>query len=385
MTTIDMEDSELFERIVEEYIVENGEDFVDVKAPKKRRVARSSRLIDFYKTKWGVLLTDPNTRVPNTYQGKLFRRRFRVPFQVFDEVLLPMSKEYNVFGNGHNSRIPIAIKLLAGLRILGRGSCCDDISECADIGESTANAIFHQFVEVFARKIFNLVVYAPQYGDAKLEEIVRTYTKLGLPGCVGSMDCTHIHWMKCPKENTIECTGKEQFPTLSFQCVVDHSRRILYCSNYFYGKNNDITVANNDEYTRSVRMGLYQDVQYELIDENGVVQRVQGGWVLVDGGFLKLGCFIDPMHERLYRDAVLWSEWMESARKDVECTFGIIKSRFRFLWNGVHYHSPDTIEYAFKTACILHNLILSYDGRSLEAWEDVDWETLDPNGIEPED
>ena len=31
MTTIDMEDSELFERIVEEYIVENGEDFVDVK------------------------------------------------------------------------------------------------------------------------------------------------------------------------------------------------------------------------------------------------------------------------------------------------------------------------------------------------------------------
>jgi hypothetical protein len=216
MTTIDMEDSELFERIVEEYIVENGEDFVDVKAPKKRRVARSSRLIDFYKTKWGVLLTDPNTRVPNTYQGKLFRRRFRVPFQVFDEVLLPMCKEYNVFGNGHNSRIPIAIKLLGGLRILGRGSCCDDISECADIGESTANAIFHQFVEVFARKIFNLVVYAPQYGDAKLEEIVRTYTKLGLPGCVGSMDCTHIHWMKCPKENTIECTGKEQFPTLSF-------------------------------------------------------------------------------------------------------------------------------------------------------------------------
>ena len=80
MTTIDVEDSELFERIVEEYIVENGEDFVDVKAPKKRRVARSSTLIDFSKTRWGVLLADPNTRVPNTYQGKLFRRRFRVTF-----------------------------------------------------------------------------------------------------------------------------------------------------------------------------------------------------------------------------------------------------------------------------------------------------------------
>ena len=177
---IDMEDSELLERIVEEYIIENGEDFVDVKAPKKRRVARSPRLIDFSVTKWGALLADPNTRVPNTYQGKLFRRRFRVPFQVFDEVLLPMCREHNVFGKGHNSRIPIAIKLLAGLRILGRGSCCDDISECADIGESTANAIFHRFVETFARKIFDLVVYAPQHGDAKLEKVVQTYTKLGL-------------------------------------------------------------------------------------------------------------------------------------------------------------------------------------------------------------
>lgn len=76
---------------------------------------------------------------------------------------------------------------------------------------------------------------------------------------------------------------------------------------------------------------------------------------------------------------------MESVRKDVECTFGVIKTRFRYLWNGVHYHSAYTVEWAFKTACILHNLILAYDGRSLEQWEDVDWATLDPNGIEPED
>lgn len=72
-------------------------------------------------------------------------------------------------------------------------------------------------------------------------------------------------------------------------------------------------------------MGKFRDLSYEVIDSDGIIRRAKGGWILVDGGFLKLGCFIDPMHERMYRDAVLWSEWLESVRKDVECTFGVIK------------------------------------------------------------
>ena len=87
MSAIDKEESPLFQRIIEEYIVESGDDFVDVKAPKKHRVDRSPTFIDYNKTKWGALLVDHNTRRPTTYQGKLFRRRFRVPFQAFDEVL----------------------------------------------------------------------------------------------------------------------------------------------------------------------------------------------------------------------------------------------------------------------------------------------------------
>ena len=60
-------------------------------------------------------------------------------------------------------------------------------------------------------------------GDG-MQAVVDTYTKLGLPGCVGSMDCTHVHWAQCPKYHKVECTGKEGFPTLSFEVVVDHSR-----------------------------------------------------------------------------------------------------------------------------------------------------------------
>ena len=58
---------------------------------------------------------------------------------------------------------------------------------------------------------------------------------------------------------------------------------------------------------------------------------------------------------------------MESARKDVECTFGILKKPFLFLKNPIDLHSPERIEDAFHTCGALHNWLHEYDG-----WDD--WE-----------
>jgi hypothetical protein len=32
-----------------------------------------------------------------------------------------------------------------------------------------------------------------------------------------------------------------------------------------------------------------------------------------------MACFVDPDHHRMTKQAVYWSEWLESVRKDVEC------------------------------------------------------------------
>jgi hypothetical protein len=63
--------------------------------------------------------------------------------------------------------------------------------------------------------------------------------RLGLPGCVGSMDCTHISWHKCPVQWTNLMTGASGKPTISFQVVVDHNRKVTHCSQWFYGTWND--------------------------------------------------------------------------------------------------------------------------------------------------
>ncbi len=59
---------------------------------------------------------------------------------------------------------------------------------------------------------------------------------------------------------------------------------------------------------------------------------------------------------------------VESVRKDVECCFGSIKQRFRILKNPIEYHTKDSIDNVFFTCCILHNMLLQFDGLD-RRWE----------------
>jgi hypothetical protein len=72
-------------------------------------------------------------------------------------------------------------------------------------------------------------------------------------------------------------------------------------------------------------------------------------------------------------DEALWSAQMESTRKDVERAFGILKGRFRCLKLPVMLHRKVDIDNLFWTCVILHNMILTNDGRD-HLWEqDMNW------------
>jgi hypothetical protein len=57
-----------------------------------------------------------------------------------------------------------------------------------------------------------------------------------------------------------------------------------------------------------------------------------------------------------------WSKNLESVRKDIEGVFGILKVRFRFLKNFNNLRHQSSIDDAFTTCCILHNMMLRRDG-----------------------
>ena len=61
-----------------------------------------------------------------------------------------------------------------------------------------------------------------------------------------------FRWLACPKELTNLCTGKEHFPTLSFQVMVDHSRMIHHVSGGEHGTLNVINICQIDELIKNV-------------------------------------------------------------------------------------------------------------------------------------
>ena len=338
----------------------------------------------FWESTWGKLILNPNVENPKSIEGKRFRRRFRLPFPMF-QYLVELCMRHNIFDLKNKSPIPIQLKILACLRILARDNCADDINELSFelLGESTVHNIFKTFVTNMAARVYPKLVKLAK--GNQLQRVLSEFAKIGLPGCVGSMDCTRVKWTMCPARMRWLHTGKEGFPTAVFLVIVDHNKRVQYVSCAYKGSCNDVQICQNDPICLAVMNGALEDIEYELYNEFGEKYKCKGGYILVDGGFVNSIVFIEPDKFRVNRDAVLYSEWLESVRKDVECFFGILKKRWWWFRNGICYHDIDILEGAFKTVCALNNMILLFDqssGKFDTEWETVDWSSLDPDAAD---
>lgn len=67
----------------------------------------------------------------------------------------------------HRVKIPIELKLLACLRMLGRGECADTVAELSEIPASTLNVIFKKFIKNFSLALVPSVIKMPEGDDLK--------------------------------------------------------------------------------------------------------------------------------------------------------------------------------------------------------------------------
>lgn len=183
------------------------------KKQRSKRVRREEFLnIDYTRTAWAQMIRNPLVKFPDNRYGRQFRRRFRVPFQLF-EILVKICTDKNVFGIKQPTRakIPIEIKLLCCLRVLGRDDCCEAIEEFSEVPEKTVWWFFKIFLKNFPAVLFKEVIKVPKEG-IELQNVMNVYRKMGFPGAVGSVDATHIRWHMCPVEFVHAATGKEKYP-----------------------------------------------------------------------------------------------------------------------------------------------------------------------------
>ena len=101
---------------------------------------------------WGRMMERDLERLrdPSSDEAIIFRRRFRISFGLFEYILtwvkswVSETRKSNTDGSGRESA-PLNLLFLGVLRMLGRGTCTDGITELSDISETKMNSFFKDF------------------------------------------------------------------------------------------------------------------------------------------------------------------------------------------------------------------------------------------------
>jgi hypothetical protein len=161
----------------------------------------------------------------------------------------------------------------------------------------------------------------------------------------------------------------------TYNITVNHRRQILATTTGHQARWNDKTLALFDWFMTDLKNGqIMDDMFFELYERGGadgntiVKRRYQGAWLLVDNGYLAWPTTAPPIKTTSSRVEIRFSSWLKSMRKCVECTFGILKGRWRILKSGIRLAGVENGDKIFLTCCALHNWLLNVDGLS-EPWD----------------
>ena len=254
------------------------------------------------------------------------------------------------------------------MRYLGRGWTFDDLEESTGIDEETHRQFFHCFIKWGAEILYKNYVQVPASSeDARSPE----FEAAGMRGCIGSMDATHVLAERIFHDLKQEHTARKLHGTArTYNIVTNHRRKILCTTKGHPARWNDMTLVKYDELATTLRYGrddVLDNFPFKLLQRtsDGQVTEVEyrGAWLLVDNGYLNWSCTVPPIKTSGSLARLQFSEWVESLRKDVECTFGILKGRWRVLKAGIRLHGIEAVDRVWLTCCALHNLLLEYNGK----------------------
>ena len=186
----------------------------DYTRTKKRAKSQDPWLTNY----WLQNMAEPTVRDPFSRNGRKFRRDFRIPFVTFEEIVLLMKatgeKEFNYAEKvvGGKPSIPLELKILCALRALASGLKFKDAADMSGfMPETAANKFFKEFNRLY--KLYYSDTYINRLEGQELQNSMKQYSLLGLPGRVGSIATTFVPWDCCSANLTNLCNGDKGLQT----------------------------------------------------------------------------------------------------------------------------------------------------------------------------
>lgn len=225
------------------------------------------------------------------------------------------------------------------------------------MGWSTVAIIVKNTVEVLWNELQPAHMPAPS-----VEQFEATAKKIwevwNFPNCIGSIDGKHVR-IKCPAHSGSMYYNYKSFFSLVLLGVVDADYKFSVVDVGGYGKQSD-----GGTFRASEMFNLMMNQQLNIPPDGNLPNtNIKMPYVFIgDEAFPLLDNLMKPFGgKNALSEAEYFDKRLSRARKTVECTFGIIFSKWRILGKEIET-TQQTAEKMIKAITILHNTIIDREG-----------------------
>jgi hypothetical protein len=198
------------------------------------------------------------------------------------------------------------------------------------------------------------------------QDVQRLYQKHeemhGFRGMLGSIDCMHWEWKNCPTAWRGQYMGHKKQPTIVLEAVASYDLWIWHAFFGCAGSNNDINILNRSPLFESIKSGRAPAAPFTV---NG--HDYTHGYYLADGIYPDWATLIKAYSAPTDDRRAKFKRYQESARKDVERAFGVLKGRWHILSLPGRSHDVAKMSKIMYTCIILHNMIQEDSGFAISS------------------
>jgi len=188
----------------------------------------------------------------------------RVVFmKLYDAIKNEPGFQQRVNANGRPQAHPLQ-KLVAAPRVLSYGESTDRPDENVRLADSTINATTKLLIEFLIRHFGPMYLRPPTADD--LNRILQYNEERGLPGCIGSLDCSHLQWFECPKGTSGQYQNRAGKRSIVMETICNHNLLVWRVHAGSFGSSNVVNVLQHSPLFRKVVAGewLPRDLPFTI-------------------------------------------------------------------------------------------------------------------------
>ena len=201
----------------------------------------------------------------------------------------------------------------------------------------------------------------------------RFWSRWRFPNCVGCIDGKHVR-IRNPRHSGSMFRNYKQFFSIVLQGVAGPDYKFIAVDVGGYGKESDGGIFSHSNLSERLERGALGTKRLAALPGTSIkVPHV----ILGDEAYPLKTYIMRPFPgENLSASQRIFNKRLSRARQVIECTFGIMSSKWRLLQKGIEVE-PEFVDLIVQCICLLHNIVIDQEGEQLMALmhQDIESET----------